>query len=86
MQMLTQINNDTNGNPRYVCHFLEVINDSDKHPDCTISELYEIALRKARRYGGKKYHNRKYGGGIAFASYSRHEVESQILNLKNQTS
>jgi hypothetical protein len=84
--MLTQINNDTNGNPRYVCHFLEVINDSDKHPDCTISEMYEIALKKSRKYGGKRYHNRQYGGGNVFASYSRHEVESQILKLKNQTS
>lgn len=84
--MLSQIDNDSNGNPRYVCHFLDIVNDRDKHPDCTISELYEIALRKARRYGGKKYHTRRYGGGIAFASYSRHEVENYITNLKNQTS
>jgi hypothetical protein len=84
--MLTQINNDTNGNPRYVCHFLEVINDSDKHPDCTISEMYEVALKKSRKYGGKRYHNRQYGGGIVFASYSESEVKKQILNLKNQTS
>lgn len=85
MQMITRVDNDTNGNPRYVCHFLEVVSDSDRHPDCTISELYEIALRKARRYGGKRYHNKKYGGGIAFSSFSESEVETYISNLKNQT-
>ena len=26
---LTRVNNDINGNPRYVCHYSELLNDSD---------------------------------------------------------
>lgn len=88
---LTRINNDTNGNPRYVCHFLELVNDSDREiaesksdifngVSCT-SELYVIALKKSRALGGKKYHNKSYGGGIVFQYYNENELEQDIKKL-----
>lgn len=74
----TRINNDTNGNPRYVCHFLNLTKDSDEG---SISDKYSTALNRAKKIGGKKYHNKSYGGGIVFQSYNIHETENDILNL-----
>ena len=45
----TRIKNDTNGNPRYVCHFLNLINSREELP---VSNKYEIALKRARQFGG----------------------------------
>lgn len=85
---LMRINNDVNGNPRYVCHFLELLSESDKD-SCRgndmgdVSRMYALALKKSRAIGGRKYHNKRYGGGIAFQSYNTSVLESQIENLKN---
>lgn len=67
----TRINNDTYGNPRFVCHFLQFVTDRDTQG---ITELYNIALKRARKIGGRKFHNKQYGGGIAFVSYA---IDSQ---------
>ena len=66
---LTKINRDTNGNPRYVVHFL------------TIDRDYETAIKKAKAIGGKKYHNKQYGGGIVFQSYNVQELKEKISRL-----
>lgn len=63
----TRINNDTNGNPRYVCHFLNFTKDEDR---TTIDERYNTALTRAKKIGGRKFHNKQYGGGIVFQSYN----------------
>ena len=59
-----RVNNDTNGNPRYVCHFLHFVPDNigagvDK---------YRFAVRFANKFGGRKYHTKKHGGGVVFTS------------------
>lgn len=63
----TRINNDVNGNPRYVFHFLQLAN------------TYEQALKLAKKLGGRKFHNKQYGGGIVIQSYSL-EAEIKIIN------
>lgn len=68
--MFTRINNDTNGNPRYVVHFLQ------------IADSYERALFLARKIGGRKFHNKQYGGGIAFQSYNTEKLEQRINQIK----
>lgn len=68
--MLTRIANDTNGNPRYVCHFLAV------------ADTYSEALYKAKRIGGRKFHNKQYGGGIVFQSYNTDRLEDSIRQLQ----
>lgn len=53
-----RIDNDTNGNPRYVVHFIDLgikLKDYDK-----INKLY----------GFKKYTAKWFGGGIVFQSYN----------------
>ena len=68
----TRINNDINGNPRFVCHFLNFI-----HPDEQIEFLnqYPIALARSRQLGGRKFHNKQYGGGIVFQMYDGQKQE-----------
>ena len=54
----TRISNDTNGNPRYVIHYLNV----DRN--------YEKAIKIANKLGCKKFNNKQYGVGIVFQSYN----------------
>ena len=66
----TKIDNNAMGNPRYVLHFL-ALNDN-----------YEQALYIAKSLGGKKYHNKKYGGGIAFSTYNLNDLIVKLNALK----
>lgn len=82
----TRINNDVNGNPRYVCHFSDIVNEQDREIAQSyginyISELYRIAIKKANKIGGRKYHTKSFGGGIVFQSYCTQELEKNIKNL-----
>ena len=65
-----RVNNDINGNPRYVCHFLN------------IADNYEQAVKLANTIGGKKFHNKQYGGGIVFQSYNIDNTEAAINGIK----
>lgn len=94
----TRINNDVNGNPRYVCHFLDLVKDSDFKigtRDMTDTEAiqylfhmskteyaYSIAVKRAKKIGGRKYNTKSYGGGIVFQSYNIQDTEKRILELK----
>lgn len=80
----TRINNDVNGNPRYVCHFLNLLPNYIKDGGDGIETKYKIALKLARAIGGKKFHNKQYGGGIVFQSYNIKEIETQIKELLNK--
>ena len=68
IENLTRVNNDVNGNPRYVFHFLAL---ADHYGE-------SVAIAK-KLIGGKKYHTKSYGGGIVFQSYNV-KVELEILN------
>lgn len=78
----TRVNNDVNGNPRYVCHFLNLLTESELEQLPT-AEKYPAAIKKANKIGGRKYHNKQYGGGIVFQSYNIAQTEKDILNLVN---
>jgi hypothetical protein len=84
----TRINNDGNGNPRYVCHFLDfcVPSDSERFTGLDfISRKYDLALSRSRQFGGRKFHNKQYGGGIVFNSYNidglGREIEAFVKEL-----
>lgn len=79
-----RIDNDTNGNPRYVCHFLQVLPDYIKNGGDGISVKYDKALKIAKAIGGRKFHNKQYGGGIVFQSFNINETEQQIKKLIGQ--
>ena len=96
----TRINNDVNGNPRYVCHYtaipLTALDLSKIEDKITIAKSlgqstvgmsinleYQTALIKARKIGGKKFHNKQYGGGIVFQSYNIDRTAQKINELVN---
>jgi hypothetical protein len=66
---MKRINNDVNGNPRYVVHFYDLLTDIEGL-NLTILQRYELALKKARKVGGKMYRGKDFGGGIVFQSYN----------------
>lgn len=80
----TKIKHDVNGNPRYVCHFLHL----DVHgyqSNIGLSERYSIAVALANTLGGKKFHNKQYGGGIVFQSYSLPDLCNRINEITQKT-
>lgn len=88
----TRVNNDTNGNPRYVCHFLNLLTKEENgfycedkkeyiEPIINLNNKYAIALKRAKKIGGRKFHNKQYGGGIVFQSYNIAETERRIKEL-----
>jgi len=74
----TRINNDTNGNPRYVTHFLNIPIDGE---GLSIDQKYALACKKANAIGGRKYHTKSFGGGIVFQSYNINDLIKEINNL-----
>jgi hypothetical protein len=70
--MFIRVNNDVNGNPRYVLHFLNALTPDER--EARTSSRYDIAILRAQAIGGRKYHNRSYGGGLVFQSYSLDET------------
>jgi hypothetical protein len=80
---LTRINNDVNGNPRYVAGFLNFITPKDKGD---ISDKYDLAVKRAKAIGGKKYHNKTYGGGIVFQSYNTNDLLKSIVDMYKENS
>ena len=80
----TKIRHDVNGNPRFVCHFLNFVSDGDRRVAETmglgrVDYLYSMALARARKLGGRRYHTKSYGGGIVFQCYDpTAEIEPRI--------
>lgn len=68
--MFTRINNNINGNPRFVIHFLQ------------LADTYERALFLGRKLGGRKFHNKQFGGGIAFVSYNTDQLAERIGQIR----
>ncbi len=76
----TRVNNDVNGNPRFVCHFLQLTNKADD--GLSIQEMYDVAVKRACKIGGRKYHTKAYGGGIVFTSYNLDDEVNFINGLQ----
>lgn len=81
----TRIDNDINGNPRYVFHYVHLINTGDqikashdRYDSLGISSQYNAAVTKAKAFGGRKHHTKRYGGGIAISSYNLHDDVKRI--------
>jgi hypothetical protein len=81
----SRANNDVNGNPRYVCHFLWLTSPDDlseyRGLD-KITQKYNLALARARKFGGRKFHNKQFGGGIVFQCYNLRELCDEINALR----
>jgi hypothetical protein len=45
------------------------------------ADTYEAALALARQIGGRKYHNKQYGGGIVFQCYGPDDIGPHIARV-----
>ena len=78
----TRIGYDVNGNQRYVVHFLQLLTKAEKENPLPFNEgLYEKALQRAKQLGGRKYNNKRYGGGIVFQSANLRVLAEKIVEL-----
>jgi len=78
----TRIKNDVNGNPRYVCHFTNFLTSFEYESNWdSVESCYTLACKRANTIGGRKFHNKQYGGGIVFQSYSLDETEQAIARM-----
>lgn len=74
-----RINNDVNGNPRYVIHFTLC------YPPQWAGEAataYDRTVKLMNKIGGRRFHNKQYGGGIVFQSYNLNETIKAIETTK----
>jgi hypothetical protein len=70
---MKRINNDINGNPRFVVHFLSLLNEVERQ-GLDVLQSFDLSLKKARKVGGTKYRGKDFGGGIVFTSYNIQET------------
>ena len=77
----TRIDNDTWGNPRYVVHFFELLTPHEQGWTGMIDSKYATACKRANTIGGRKYHTKRFGGGIVFQSYSIDETAKHISRV-----
>ena len=77
-----KVNSDVCGNPRWVVHFLDLLtSDEQKEVNSEVTELrkrypntwvsctehlFNAALQKARKVGGRKYRAKWFGGALSF--------------------
>lgn len=80
-ESFTRVNNDVNGNPKYVIHFLDILSE-EQRDNLNVSDGYNLAVKKANKIGGRKYNNKKYGGGIVFQSHNLPTLAKQCNELR----
>lgn len=91
-----KVKSDINGNSRYVFHYLNLLTEKEKHYHLnsgktpsfrpfkrTTSYNYELALKRSRKIGGRKFHNKQYGGGIVVQAHSEDQVQELINTAMN---
>lgn len=72
---ITSANNDVNGNPRYIVHYLSL----------DMSDY--ISTKETRSAGLSMYRGKSYGGGYVFSTYDNLEravqkIYNKIHNIK----
>lgn len=72
-----RLKSDVNGNPRFACHFSDLESFRARffnRVHMTLEQRYERVIKFANTVGGKKYHNKQFGGCIVFQAYE-HELQ-----------
>lgn len=76
----TKIANDFNGNPRVVCHFFNFLTEEEIQNNDLFTS-YKLAVKRANKIGGKKYHTNRYGGGIVFQCFNEQDLMKKINQI-----
>jgi len=82
----TRVNNDSNGNPRYVFHFLSLLSEeeSQETDDTSIEDKFRLAHQRALKIGASKYRGKDFGGGFVVQSYNLHHTAKSIVESRNK--
>lgn len=85
----TRLKSDINGNPRFVCHFTDLEGYKARlymRPLFTLETRYARMVKLANALGGRKYHNKTFGGGIVFQAYEHqlHEIAVKLIEMSLQ--
>lgn len=64
-----QIDNDVNGNARYVVHYLTIPFEDDDSQPFYVNQTNHIEHAR-RALNGKRYRAKWFGGGIVFQAYA----------------
>ncbi len=78
---VTEVNSDYRGCPRYVVHFTNLLTDIERKR-ADVDANYALALRRAGAIGGRKFHNKQFGGGVVFAEHlDKNQIAEKIAKL-----
>ncbi len=79
----TRIINNSNAHPRYVLHFFKLLTQDEinSYGLDNYKELYNLGVKRANKIGGKKFHNKQYGGGIVFTTFEPTEIINKINSI-----
>lgn len=80
---MKKIKNCYYGNPRYVIHFLKLLTSKEIN-NLSIFEGYDLAIKKAKKLGGKRYRGKDFGGGIVFSTWNTTDLLKKIGELRNE--
>ena len=72
----TRVNNDFCGNPLYVAHFFSFLNEDEQ----TLSN-YNLAVKRAKKLGGKLYRGKDFGGGLVFQGWNLDGLRKRITDM-----
>lgn len=79
-----RVNNDVNGNPRYVIHYMAFLPERNLQY-LTIGDLtadYEKARKIANSLGFRKYTGKDFGGGFVGMSYNLESEAEAIIEAR----
>jgi len=79
-----KVKHDINSNPRYVCHFLDLLTIGEQTNtvlNLSLQGKYDLALLRAKKIGGRKYNNKIFGGGIIFQTCNIDVLRNKIKDL-----
>jgi hypothetical protein len=81
---LSRVKNDVNGNGRFVVHFLDLVTPEERAASPEqgrIPWLFDRALARSKKLGGRRYRGSDFGGGIVFQECGEELLRQDILNL-----
>lgn len=83
---IKRVENDYNGNGRYVVHFFALLTEEEQEENIgEISYMYNLAIKRANKKGGRKYKGKDFGGGIVFQhSGSETQFKEFINSIKEE--
>ena len=79
-----RVNNDSNGNPRYVTHYLAFLNDDELGMEATRQGDYDIAKKRANALGFRVYKGKDFGGGFVCQSYNVENTAENIIAARSK--